>query len=562
VRRRHLSKSGDAVGTFDAQASRPTQGTRGRTRPWSGFAGGPLPVETGAVAGVLAPGVLAGIGLAFASPRQLPRVLPTEDGFYALAVARHIALGQGMSADGVMPTNGFQPLWSFLCAPLYALAGGDRILGLRLVELLGTLMWFAFAGLLAAYSRDVARRHGLRGRLAAMTAIVVALGSVSVYRLFHNGLETGVLLVLLCAAVLVLDRLGRWTPGRTVAVGILLGAVAWARVDGALFIAAVGALALADRLWHRRGAVVPRLAACGIGAVLLVPWLAYGVSLDGHLVPSGGRAQSLGRVDLAHNASATARAIGGWILAPAFRPTMHRGHGLDLAIGVAAMVLLVAAVAVVAARAARPSAGLGTAALWLYVAGLVAYYTLAQGSWWFQDRYLAAALLLAVPWLAAALEALLPPRAVLGAAAVVAVLNLPLFGVLVAAPRRPPAWAAAAANTGTHPNLNWDQTRWALQHVRPGCRVGARETGTLLYFRPNTVNLDGTVSSPALAAQTGPPGALADYVDRARVDVLIDALGAIRLDTGQRWGRTWRSARRIDARFLTTVRRGRERCVR
>jgi hypothetical protein len=140
------------------------------------------------------------------------------------------------------------------------------------------------------------------------------------------------------------------------------------------------------------------------------------------------------------------------------------------------------------------------------------------------------------------------------------VLNLPLFGVLIAAPRRPPAWAAAAANTGTHPNLNWDQTRWTLDHVRPGCRVGARETGTLLYFRPNTVNLDGKVNPAALKALGA--HALGRYVDRAHVDVLIDALVAIRLDTGQRWGTTWRPARRVDARFLETVRRGRQHCLR
>lgn len=517
------------------------------------------PPRAFAVAALLAPAVLAGIGLAFAPARELPRVLPTEDGFYALAVARHVGLGQGITADGVVATNGFQPLWSFLCAPLYALAGGDRIVGLRLTLLLGTLLWLVFAGLLAVYARSVARRHGLSGRVAAVMAIVVALGSVSVYRLFHNGLETGLLLVLVCTAVLALDRLQQWTPGRTLAIGILLGAIGWARVDGGAFIMAVGVLALAGALRRGREATVARLAACGLGGLLLVPWLAYGVRLDGHLIPSGGRAQSLGRLELAHMASATTRAIGGWILAPAFRPTLHSGQPLDVAIAAAAIVVLVAALAFVAVRAGRLRLGLGTAALWLYLACLVAYYTFAQGSWWFQDRYLAAALLVAVPWLATAFEALLPARAVLVAAGLLAILNLPLFGVLIAAPRRPPAWAAAAANTGTHPNLNWDQTRWALDHVRPRCRVGARETGTLLYFRPNTVNLDGQVNSAALEARGGHE--LARYVDRVHVDVLVDALVAIRLDTGQRWG-TWSRARRIDARFLETVRRGRQQCLR
>src|SRR3954447_1376595 len=196
-------------------------------------------------AALLLAGVLAGATLAFAPAAQLPRAPPTEDGFYALSVARHLALGDGITADGVTSTNGFQPLWSFLCAPLYALAGGDRILGLRLTQLLGTLLWLAFAGILGVYARDLARRHGLRGDVAAAVAVVVALGSVSVFRLFHNGLETGLLLVLVCAAVVVLDRGGAWTARRVVGVGLLLGAIAWARLDAVAFVAAVGAVAVA-----------------------------------------------------------------------------------------------------------------------------------------------------------------------------------------------------------------------------------------------------------------------------------------------------------------------------
>src|SRR5262249_21743378 len=140
---------------------------------------------------VLAVSVVTGAAMAFAPAADLPRVLPTEDGFYALAVARHVALGDGITAHGLPPTHGFQPLGSCLHAPLYSMVGGDRIVGLRLSQLLGTLLWLAFACLLALAARDTARRHGLRGDVAATVALVVALGSVSIFRLFHNGLETG-----------------------------------------------------------------------------------------------------------------------------------------------------------------------------------------------------------------------------------------------------------------------------------------------------------------------------------------------------------------------------------
>ena len=139
---------------------------------------------------------------------QLARTLPTEDAYYALAVAKNVALGEGISADGRIDTNGFQPLWVAVNVPLYAIAGGDRTAGLRLSQLLSTLLWLAFVALLALLARDLARRHGGDGALAAAAAAIVAAGSVSIFRLFHNGLETGITLVLLAAAVLLLDRMG------------------------------------------------------------------------------------------------------------------------------------------------------------------------------------------------------------------------------------------------------------------------------------------------------------------------------------------------------------------
>jgi hypothetical protein len=510
------------------------------------------------VAAVVGVTVCAGAALALAPASDLARVVPTEDGFYALAVARHIAVGDGITADGISATNGFQPLWSFVTAPLYALVGGDRIAGLRLTQLLGTLLWLAFAGLLALYTREVARRHGFRGSIAAMVAVVVALGSVSVFRLFHNGLETGLALVLVCAAVLVLDRVEDWTSRRIVLIGLLLGAVAWARLDTIAFVAAVGVAAVVGAAARRRRPSLAPLAVCVIAAVLLVPWLLYGLLLDGHLVPSSGRAESLGSRDVHLNTIASIRALGAWVLAPGVRPSLHPGQSITTPIGLVGIVVLLAAIALVARRGGGLRLGIGTAALWIFIVFLIGYYTLVNRAWWFQDRYLSATLILAVPWLATALEAVLPRRSVPVLAIAVAALNLPLFAVLVDASPTPPAWAAPGVNTGTHPNLNWDQTAWALQHVRQDCRIGAIESGTMIYFRPNTLNLDGKVNRFALDAQIA--GRLPAYVDAAGIDVLVDIPSGIARATRGR-AAEWAPPRRLDERFWVTTRRGREGCV-
>ena len=50
--------------------------------------------------------------------------------------------------------------------------------------------------------------------------------------------------------------------------------------------------------------------------------------------------------------------------------------------------------------------------------------------------------------------------------------------------------------------------------------VGAYETGTLVYFRDRTVNLDGKVDHEALRTRLA--GRSPQYVDQRHVDVMMD----------------------------------------
>jgi len=487
---------------------------------------------------------------------QLARTLPTEDAYYVLAVARQAAIGGGISADGRVATNGFQPLWAAVNVPLYAAVGGDRTAGLRLSQVLSTLLWLAFVGLLALQARALARRHGGEGAVAAAVAAIAIAGSVSVFRLFHNGLETGLALVLLAASVLVLDRWERWTPRRVAAAGLLLGALAWARVDEVAFVAAFGAVAVlrARRAGRLRAAAAP-LAACVLAAAVLSPWIAYNVSLDGSPMPSSGKAESSG-VDVAHNLDSALRAAGAWSLPPVLRPSMHyTAIPISEVLAVLAIALAVAAVVFVRRRSRAPL-GAGTVALGGFVAFLAAWYVLNFGPWWFMERYLAPLLLLTIPWLATALELRRPrPRALGALAAVVLAANVPVFAVLASGSASPPAWTARDSNLGAHPNLNHtSQLAWIRANVVPECTVGAFETGTLLYFRDRTVNLDGKVDHDALEARLA--GRSPQYVDARRIDVLVDIeSGPARALRGR--AAAWRKVRDM-GRYEAWVRRSRE----
>ena len=173
------------------------------------------------------------------------------------------------------------------------------------------------------------------------------------------------------------------------------------------------------------------------------------------------------------------------------------------------------------------------------------------------ERYLAPLLLLTIPWLATALELRgPPPRALAALAAVVLLANVPVFAVLATGSKSPPAWAARDSNLGAHPNLNHtSQLAWIRANVAPGCTVGAYETGTLIYFRDRTVNLDGKVDHHALEARLA--GRSPQYVDRRGIDVLVDIeSGPARALQGRRDG--WRKVEDM-GRYEAWVRSGRER---
>jgi hypothetical protein len=514
--------------------------------------GAPAAAVVGAV-------TLAATAVMCAAPAdRLARVLPVEDGFYTLSVARQIGIGGGITIDGHTATNGFQPLWAFLVAPLATVTGGDRIGTLRLALILSTLLWAGFIFLMAALAREHARRRGLDGRLAAVLAAIVAAGSVSLVRMFHSMLETGLLLVLLAGAVLVADSARPWTVRRTAALAALLAALVYARLDAVAFVAALGAAAL----WRTRRVPVAIWVACAVAAAALVPWLLRDLALDHHLVPTSGRAESM-VIFPVQNRDSMLRALGAWALTPFFRPAMRTIDYPWQELIACGAIAVVAAAAWVLRRPAR-AAGPGTLALALYVAFLAVYYTLESGAWWFDDRYLAPAVLLSVPLLAAAAEKRLGGRAPRAApvllAAAVLVANVPLLAVLVAAPRTPPAWATPLGNLGTHPNVNYDpQTTWALAHVRPRCTMGGFESGTLGYFRDRVINLDGKVDAAALDAREA--GRTPAFVRAKGIDVMVDIPSGIARATRGRPPGEWRRVADL-GRYKAWVRSGRTGCLR
>lgn len=241
----------------------------------------------GILLGLLAAGLLLRLALAWAPYSYLASRGPlVDDAFYSFSIARNLALGLGPTADGIHPTSGFQPLYTFLLVPFYLLFPRDPILPIHLA-----LAVLAIAGTATGWLifRIVSR---IASGPAALFSL--ALWTFSPYFLSQglNGLETG-LLGLGVAATLdwYLERIREEPSRRDLLVfGLLAGLTVLARVDGVLFMVALAAdflLRGKDRLPRRikQGSLA---AAAALG--ILSPYLAFLWTRFGVLMPESGSA--------------------------------------------------------------------------------------------------------------------------------------------------------------------------------------------------------------------------------------------------------------------------------
>ena len=205
-----------------------------------------------------------------------------DDAYYSLTVAANIASGQGISYGG-FATNGFQPLYTFILTPLFALLGEHRMACLKIALL--------FCGLCSTGSLLVLYRiaAGYAGQTAGVLA--VGMGALSTNLLMHagGGLETTLhALIFLLAVEFYTGRRNRLDLKDSLLLGLLLGVLALARLDACFVFFAV----FADRfVVHRSNlklALKENVVVFAPALLLLAPWFAWNASTFGTIAQSSG----------------------------------------------------------------------------------------------------------------------------------------------------------------------------------------------------------------------------------------------------------------------------------
>ncbi|ADO73509.1 glycosyltransferase family 39 protein [Stigmatella aurantiaca] len=459
--------------------------------------------------------------LAFRGEDRLFHRPLVEDAYYYFQIARHAVEGRGISADGEHLTNGFHPLFFAVCAGAFAVTPNDTW-AIRLITLFLALVQAFSAVLFGRFAAVVlGDRQGTTEAIAALTYA----GSMFLFWQHQNGLETGLVLLLLLAVGLAFTRTDPAQPRSALALGALCGLLVLARIDtGILVVMLAGALLLArgsGPLWRRVGTS----GVVGVLSTLVsLPWWLYNVVYFGSFVPTSGRAQQafafeMSRVESAVHAVATAAS-------PFLYPFGEASWAM------AAVVLVIPALAVAAlasgagrawrhglpdsepARRARQYVTL----LVTFALLLAVWYCASSWAAHFYRRYVSA---LSIPGalLLTAAVLTLKERSRWVAKGLPFVLVAPSLGLLLL------MWFAPdrLVRSGF-----FNQLELVRAWVPENERVAAFQSGTLGFFRPAVVNLDGKVNPQALAHR----GRMATYLDAEQLHWLCDVPSMILFGLG------------------------------
>jgi hypothetical protein len=180
---------------------------------------------------VITVGLILGVGRSLIEPLHsgLPWMTYEEDDFfYYLKIAQNLAHGAGSTFNGVVPTNGYHPLWLMVLTVFSFFTSKPR-------AILAFLSVCSLISTLATYflSRTLIRLSGGGRIIASALAAYVALYALHI---FTGGMEVILTVPLGLAVLVVAQKTEWWQRGlwQSACLGLLVSAMVLSRLDSIL----------------------------------------------------------------------------------------------------------------------------------------------------------------------------------------------------------------------------------------------------------------------------------------------------------------------------------------
>jgi len=453
-----------------------------------------------------------------------------EDHFYYLTLARNIALGKGVTFDGLAATNGFHPLYPFMLVPLFKFTYADISMPVHLALTMLSL----FNVLTAIFVFKIVEILG--SRKAGLLAALLWLFNPYVISLMLTGVEGALYAFFISASIFWYLRIrlrNQYTLKNMLILGVLIGITFLCRTD-AIFLFVAVLLDLGYKLLRQSGLSVNSLSRtaiyCFAALAVASPWLIWNLANFGTIMQTSGQSIAY----MMHQRYLFER---GSYLSFSFVVGLACGVMglidlvLQFATGHALLSVLVLGLVggVALSQVARQSGnrlkdwkiGNLNFAL-LFVIFLVAYYALWQWTtqpWYFMSMVLVATLYigLATDFLGRNINVgkyISPNKA------------LTLIFVFIAMVF---VFRGAMLYDSHTPNIALYQSAvWIKENIPEDQRIGAFEAGILGYYSGKTViNLDGVMNNNA--AQAFRNNKLLEYIEQE--DIAYIALDQVAVNT-------------------------------
>ncbi len=448
-----------------------------------------------------------------------------DDAFYIFNVSQHIAAGAGLTVDGIHQTNGIQPLITFIYAPLFAIARGDSLLGLRFCFILVAL-WDALSVLfIAKLIRRLFRQNpNNESPLWCHPPIIGAfLWTVSYSIQVHttNGLETGLysFLLICCCYNYATIRSFNTKPSyyQWIGFGTLLGITVLARIDSVIFVIV---LALVELFRFKGKAIKHVTVFTAIALIISSPWWIFNFTVFGSVMPQSGQSE-MERFLLDYNIFFGASTIANMFTVVFFLPKYslpHWFHGVWF-------VFMSLFVFVVARRFhiwKYLQQNLNLASLLpLFIFGfvLVFYYIFFFAAPYFLERYFQPLRIFWIIMVASSIPILykvyqlLPSRKALVTRIALFIFSIVATGFTI--------WGYGHNFIMDEPIDLYKAAIWAREH--PQAKIGMTQSGIASFLSPNVINLDGKVNVEALSAIQHSD--IGTYIVSSKLDYINDWIG-------------------------------------